>query len=158
MSDLNNDLVRVGNARSDAQRKVMEQIVADGVCPFCRENLDRYHKNPILKETKYWLFTDNQWPYKGVKHQVLAIYKTHIEHIKDMPEEAGGELLKIFGEISKERNMPGGGVAIRFGKSPLGNYGSSVNHLHAHLIEPDLEHLEDGTFKFKFGESNDRKK
>jgi|SRR5271168_2186879 len=154
-----NHLVTVTNARSEEQKKVMEQIVADNVCPFCIENLNKYHKNPIFRESKYWLFTNNQWPYKGVKHQILAIYKTHIEHIKDLPEEAGGELLRIFGEITKEKNIPGGGVAIRFGKNPtLGNYGSTVNHIHAHLIEPDLEHLEDGVFKFKFGESKDRKK
>lgn len=138
----------------------MEEIEKEGHCPFCIENLDKYHKNPILKEGKFWLLTENQWPYKKIKHQLLAIYKTHIEHISDLEDGAGEELLKMFGEEATKRKIPGGGVAIRFGKNPeLGNYGSSVTHIHAHLIEPDLEALEKHeAWKFKFGEPKGYKK
>ncbi len=145
--------------RRDDQRAVMEDIKAQGHCPFCRENLDKYHKNPILKEGKFWLLTENQWPYEKIKHQLLAIYKTHIEHITEIDPEAGSELIRMFAEEAKKRNMSGGGVAIRFGSSPHGNYGSSVLHIHAHLIEPDLEALgETEAWRFKFGEPKNYKK
>ena len=157
MDNKDQDLVNLRNARSEAQKKVMEQIIEDKVCPFCVEHLSKYHKNPILKEGEYWLFTNNQWPYKNTKHHILAIYKKHVEHLKDLPPEVGAELFKIFGEFSTERNMPGGAVTIRFGSNPkLGNYGSTVNHIHAHLIEADLENEEKAAVKFKIGDPLDR--
>src|SRR5581483_8398874 len=91
--------------------------------------------------------------------QLLAIYKTHIEHISEMAPEAGAELVEMFSEVTKERNIEGGGLAMRFGRSEDGNYGSSVLHIHAHLIEPDLEALaDDESWKFKFGQPKNYKK
>ena len=143
----------MSGVRRDDQRQVMEEIQRQGHCPFCRENLHLYHQSPILREGAYWILTENQWPYEKVKHQLLAIYKTHIEALADIAPEAGAELIEMFGEESKKRHMSGGGVAIRFGTSEHGNYGSSVNHIHAHLIEPDLEQLgETEAWKFKFGQ------
>jgi diadenosine tetraphosphate (Ap4A) HIT family hydrolase len=151
--------INMSSVRRDDQRKVMEEIKEQGHCPFCRENLDKYHKNPILKEGKFWLLTENQWPYEKVKHQLLAIYKTHIEHIKDLDKEAGSELIEMFAEEAKKRNISGGGLAMRFGESEHGNYGSSVLHIHAHLVEPDLEKLEESeAWKFKFGQPKNYKK
>lgn len=158
MSD--NKYISMGAVRREDQREVMEEIKKQGHCPFCVENLKKYHKNPILKEGKFWFLTENQWPYEKIKHQLLAIYKTHIENLSQIDPEAGKELIEMFGEESKKRNMSGGGVAIRFGASEHGNYGSSVLHIHAHLIEPDLEKLEETeAWRFKFGEpKNYRKK
>lgn len=154
-----NKFINMTAVRREDQKGVMEEIKNQGHCPFCRENLDKYHKNPILKEGKFWLLTENQWPYEKVKHQILAIYKTHVEHIKDLDPEAGSELLQMFAEEAEKRNMDGGGVAIRFGKSEHGNYGSSVLHIHAHLVEPDLQKLEETeAWKFKFGEPKNYKK
>lgn len=139
--------------RREDQRLVMEEIRKQGHCPFCRENLEKYHKKPILKEGKFWLLTDNQWPYEKVKHQMLAIYKTHVEHITEIDPEAGKELFEMFAQASKERNIEGGGVAMRFGSSIHGNYGSSVLHIHAHLVEPDLAALDETeAWRFKFGQ------
>lgn len=154
-----NDFINMNAIRREDQKIVMKEIKKQGHCPFCRENLEKYHKNPILKEGKYWLLTENQWPYEKIKHQLLAIYKTHIEHIEDIDPEAGKELFEMFAEEATKRNIPGGGVAIRFGKSEHGNYGSSVLHIHAHLVEPDLEALsESEAWRFKFGEPKNYKK
>jgi len=155
-----NPHINMSSVRREDQKKVMEDIKEAGHCPFCIENVEKYHKNPILKEGKYWLLTDNQWPYEKIKHQLLAIYKTHIEHIKDIDPEAGKELFIMFAEEAKKRNIPGGGIAIRFGSNPKhGNYGSSVLHIHAHMIEPDLEKLEENeAWRFKFGQPKNYKK
>lgn len=145
--------------RREDQRLVMEKIEKEGHCPFCIENLSKYHKKAILKEGQFWLLTDNQWPYEKVKHQMLAIYKTHIEHIKEIDPNAGKELFEMFGEYSIKRNMEGGGIAIRFGSSIHGNFGSSVLHIHAHLVEPDLANLnEDEAWRFKFGQPKNYRK
>lgn len=154
-----NRFINLDTVRRDDQRAVMEDIQKQGHCPFCRENLETYHKNPILKEGKFWILTENQWPYEKVKQQFLAIYKTHIEHITQMDPESGSELIGMFADAAKERNIEGGGVAIRFGSSVHGNYGSSVLHIHAHLIEPDLEALgETEAWRFKFGQPKDYRK
>lgn len=159
MSESDKKFVNLSAVRREDQRDVMVEIAKQGHCPFCVENLEKYHKNPILKEGKFWFLTENQWPYEKVKHQLLAIYKTHIEHISEMDPEAGSELIDMFAEESKKRNISGGGVAIRFGLSEHGNYGSSVSHIHAHLIEPDLEALaDDEAWKFKFGQPKNYRK
>ena len=146
--------------KKDAQDVLdaLEEIKKQGHCPFCRENLEKYHKRPIIKEGKFWLLTENQWPYEKTKHQYLAIYKTHIEHIKELDPEAGKELIEMFTDEAGKRDMEGGGIAMRFGSSKHGNFGSSVLHLHAHLIEPDLEKFEENeSWKFKFGQPKNYK-
>lgn len=154
-----NRYIDMDTIRRDDQRQTMEQIREAGHCPFCRENLDKYHKNPILKEGEFWILTDNQWPYDKVNHQLLAIYRTHIEHITEMAPEAGEELFNFFQAVAREREIPGGGLAMRFGSSDDGNYGSSVRHLHAHLIEPDLASLDETqAWRFKFGQPSNYKK
>ncbi|MFH1621416.1 MAG: HIT domain-containing protein [Patescibacteria group bacterium] len=154
-----NQYINLNAVRREDQRAVMAEIAKQEHCPFCLENLEKYHKNPILKQGKFWLLTENQWPYEKIKHQLLAIYKTHIEHLSEMDPEAGKELIEIFAEETKKRNIEGGGVAIRFGKSEFGNYGSSVLHVHAHLIEPDLQALgETEAWRFKFGQPKNYRK
>ncbi len=154
-----NRFISMNAVRREDQRAIMEEIKAQGHCPFCLEHLEKYHKGPILKDGTFWILTENQWPYDKIKHQLLAIYKTHIEHLSEMDPEAGKELIEMFAEESKKRNMEGGGVAIRFGSSPDGNYGSSVLHIHAHLIEPNLRALDETeAWRFKFGEPRNYKK
>lgn len=148
------------NIRREDQKKVMDEIAEQKHCPFCPENLFKYHKKPIIKEGKYWVLTDNQWPYEKTKHQLLAIYRSHIEHISEMEPAAGAELIELFKEEAIKRNVTGGGIAIRFGSNPEhGSYGNSVLHIHAHLIEPDLEALApDEAWRFKFGQPKNYRK
>ena len=159
MSENKNRFILKESTRLDNQRKVYDKIDAEGHCPFCRENFLKYHKLPIIKEGKYWILTENQWPYEKIKNQLLAVYTTHIEHINDMDPLAGKELIEMFQAESKKRNIPGGGIAIRFGSNPEhGGYGNSVLHLHAHLIEPDLDKLgPDEAWRFKFGQPKNYK-
>ena len=157
--DKKNQYINISAVRRDDQRKVMEEIREQGHCPFCQENLAKYHKNPIIQEGQFWLLTENQWPYEKTRHQLLAIYKTHIEHLEEMNPEAGKELIEMFTTEAQKRKISGGGIAIRFGSSEHGNYGSSVLHIHAHLIEPDLEKLEDTeAWRFKFGQPKNYRK
>lgn len=150
---MSKNFIHIDNSREEHQKKVMMEIAENKHCPFCPENLDKYHKNPIIKRGRFWTLTDNQWPYNKVKHQLLAIYNTHIEHLSEIENEAGSELIEMFSEESKKRNIPGGGIAIRFGRNDdHGTYGNSVFHIHAHMIEPDLEKLDpEESWKFTFG-------
>lgn len=159
MKENKNKHINFATIRREDQRETMEKIEKADHCPFCKDNLHLYHKRPIIKEGKFWILTENQWPYENTKHQLLAIYKTHIEHLTEMDPEAGKELIKFFQEESRKRKIIGGGVAIRFGKDhDHGNYGSSVAHIHAHLFEPDLKALgPEEAWRFKFGQPKNYK-
>jgi diadenosine tetraphosphate (Ap4A) HIT family hydrolase len=131
------EFVHLGNARTKEQEAVMQKSIADGVCPFCSENVSKYHKKPIYAEGTYWLLTENQWPYDGAKNHLLAITKEHVESLQDLDPQAGTELFELFQKEMKERGIDGGTMALRFGSHP--KYANTVKHLHAHLIDPDVE-------------------
>lgn len=114
---------------------VISQIQKDGVCPFCTEQLLKYHKNPILKETKYWVATANMYPYKGAKHHILLIHREHITNPSEMSAEAWAELQTIANDMTRESSIPGGTLFMRFGDTKY--TGASVTHLHAHIVSSD---------------------
>ena len=129
--------VDMDNARLDDQREVMKDIIDADHCPFCLENLQKYHKQPILKDGKYWLLTTNQWPYAHTKVHLLLIYKTHVERLSELDPAAGVELLELAQWAEKEFSIPGGGLALRFGDTDYS--AGTVAHLHAQLLQPDID-------------------
>jgi hypothetical protein len=66
--------VYLPSARFSEQRKQMEEIEKEGVCPFCTENLARIHNGEVLRTGKYWLVTYNQYPRENTKLHLLIIY------------------------------------------------------------------------------------
>jgi ATP adenylyltransferase len=130
------DFVDIDNARNTEQAGVMEEILSEGHCPFCAENLRLYHKQPILKQGKYWVVTPNQWPYDHTKTHLLAIHTEHIESLEELSSAASSELFQLLGEIIKEGAIPGGGVAMRFGDTQYS--AGTVKHLHAQFVVPDV--------------------
>lgn len=141
--------VDLDNSRVDEQRAVMRQIVAEGHCPFCAENLHKYHKQPILKDGKYWLVTHNQWPYEHTKVHLLAIYKSHAEQLQHLSPEAGAELFQLLAELEQEFGFPGGGVAMRFGDTDYS--AGTVNHIHAQIFVPDIDQPDFKAVRVKIG-------
>jgi len=144
---MSNEFVNLENSRVEEQKRVMEQIVKDGVCPFCPEHLAKYHKKPILKEGVHWVLTPNQWPYSGAKHHYMLFSKKHLETLEDLTPEAGAEMIELFQGLAKEIGLTGGALAMRFGNEM--KFGNSVKHLHVHLIEPDVENPEHEGLRFK---------
>ena len=120
----------------DAYRKIIRKISKDGICPFCPKNLKRYHKRPIIKTGRYWILTDNMYPYPGAKHHILLIHKTHIETILDISPMGWSELASFAQSEAKKRAIAGGTFYIRFGNTSY--TGATVTHLHANLISPDI--------------------
>jgi len=134
------NFVDLDNARVDEQRQVMREIEDADHCPFCAENLAKYHHESILKTGKYWLVTKNQWPYPHTKHHFLIISQTHVNKLSELDPEAGKELIELSAWIEQEFKIPGGGLVLRFGDT---NYSAgTVHHLHAQIIEPDIHHPE----------------
>lgn len=130
--------VDVERARSEEQKKVLEHIARQGICPFCPENFRKNHKKDIFKRGEYWLVTENMWPYMHTKRHLLFLHLKHIEHVSEISPEAFAELLDLVKEFAVKFRMDYGVFAIRFGDGPNGG---SVKHLHAHVIvaDPDVE-------------------
>ena len=144
-------VVRPANTRSAEQRIHMEQIAADGVCPFCPENLPTYHKRETLEKGAYWTLTKNDFPYKGSKSHYLAILNRHASGLTDLTPVEGAELIDMFSRVAKKENISGGAVAMRFGNHP--KLRNSISHLHVHLIEPDVEDPNMSDIKFSIAKN-----
>jgi ATP adenylyltransferase len=143
--------VDLDNARKDEQRVVMQDIIAADECPFCLENLRKYHQQPILQETEHWLLTPNQWPYDHTKIHLLAIYKSHAERLAEIAPKAGQDLLELMQWAEQEYSVPGGGWAMRFGDT---NYSAgTVLHIHAQFLVPDLDSPEYKPVRIKIGKT-----
>lgn len=129
-------------ARTAEQKNLMAQIEADGVCPFCEEHFRQYHPKPIIKESPSWFFTENMSPYAGATHHYIFVYKpAHIRFPSELTTAARIELFDLVDWAVQEYDIPGGSFFMRFGD---GSYnGSSVEHLHGHLISG--EEKGDGT-------------
>lgn len=156
MSQNKNSFINVNNSREKDQIEVMQKIADESHCPFCEENLRLYHKNPILKDGKYWLVTKNQWPYQHTKHHFLLIYKEHATVLADLAAEAGGELFTMIKELEKEYKFEGGGFSMRFGDTDFS--AGTVNHLHVQLVIPDAMAKDFEPVKIKLGLQWERRK
>lgn len=146
--------VDMDNARVPAQKAAMSDILDSGYCPFCPEHLAKHHRQPILKEGKYWLLTPNQWPYENTKVHLLAIYKSHAEDLSELEPESGKELLELMQWAQKEFDVPGGGWAMRFGDTDYS--AGSVQHIHAQFIQPDIENPDYKPVRLKIGKSPEK--
>lgn len=134
------NLSNAGRPGDDTYRKVIEQIQSDAVCPFCPNQLTKYHKNPIIKEGALWTLTTNMYPYKNAKYHFLLILKSHKTDTKELSKEEWSELHEHINWLTETNNIPGGSFMMRCGDTSM--TGASVTHLHAHLITPDFNNPE----------------
>jgi len=124
--------VNLAHARAKHQRETMERIIRDGVCPFCRENFEKYHTKPILHETDHWVLTDNFAPYEGAKVHLLLVAKQHCTLPGELAQEAWLDLQSMLEYIRRTYEMPGATVVMRWGDTNF--TAASVAHLHAQLV------------------------
>ena len=145
MSFLNHD-----NARTDDQKELMRRIEEDGICPFCAEHFTRYHPKPILHETPWWFVTENMSPYKGTKHHFIFVYKPeHVVRPEESSPEGLADLFRCITWATNTYSIPGGSFFMRFGDTKY--TGSSVSHLHAHLIMGDCDDPDHEPVRVKLG-------
>jgi diadenosine tetraphosphate (Ap4A) HIT family hydrolase len=120
-----------------AYRGIIEQIAKDAVCPFCAEHLPKYHPNPILIESEFWLLTKNAHPYSGTLHHILMICRRHVTRLTDLTPEEVQDLHHTLTRYTTENNIAGGSFFMREGDTTL--TGASVQHLHAQYLSKDPE-------------------
>ena len=143
---MNNVFVNTQNTRpAGGYDKVIADIAEKNVCPFCPEYLLEFHKNPIERR-KYWIVTDNMYPYAPAKHHKLIIHTEHIDHISKIIPEAWTELYEIVQELVEKNVIAGGTFLMRFGETKF--TGASVTHLHANLLQSNPD---DSSYDQKVG-------
>jgi diadenosine tetraphosphate (Ap4A) HIT family hydrolase len=117
--------------RSD-YTQTLDAIIAGGFCPFCEKHLFKHHRRPVIYKSKYWLVTENSWPYKGSRFHFLFITRTHIETTESMSPAMWADLQKLYRKLVRANGIEGATLMIRSGDTKF--TGASVNHLHAHLV------------------------
>ena len=143
-------LLNLDHVRTPEQHVLMKKIESDGVCPFCKKHFKKYHPKPILKETDHWYFTENMSPYAGTKHHFILVYKKkHITKIEEISPKAMTDLLTVIKWAVKKYKFPGGAFFIRFGDTKY--TGSSVSHLHAHLLMGNQDDPKHEAVRVKLG-------
>ena len=142
-------MVDVAEFHNEEQHRVMEQIAKDGVCPFCLTHLAKYHREPILWENRDWLVTNNDYPYDGTGLHLLIICKHHIEKIVDLDATAWTTFGQTTKWIIRRFRLKGGSLLMRFGEMRYN--GSSVQHLHAHIIVGKKKGRDTESLKVKVG-------
>ncbi len=120
-------------ARAGEYRRVIEEIVSKGKCPFCPDNF-RYHKNPTIRRNGGWLITKSGWPYENSRHHLIIISKRHVEDLAELTIEDLTAIKELADWAVRRFGIKGGALAIRFGDTDY--TGATVCHLHFHLIAP----------------------
>lgn len=132
----NGGFVDPSYARSQDYRRDLDEIASEGVCPFCPENF-RWHPHPILAEDGDWFITAIRQNYEHARLHYLIIGRVHKETLADMTSDDVASILRLAQRIAKDTGMPGGGIAWRFG--PTKYTGATVQHIHVHLLEPEID-------------------
>lgn len=128
-------VVNSNNTKLKEYKGVLKAIEKIKKCPFCKANF-KYHKKPILKREKGWFITESTWPYKNNKYHFLIISDKHKEDFGQLSSFDFRAVSILVNWAIKKYKIKGGGLLLRFGESIY--TGSTVCHLHFHLIVPQI--------------------
>ncbi|HEY0632445.1 MAG TPA: HIT family protein [Thermoleophilaceae bacterium] len=120
-------------ARSDDQRRYMEELEHAGVCVFCPEHFEAHHREPIELRGRHWYVTRNDFPYPGTEAHYLIVPHRHVASFDELPDEAASDLWALKRELKARLGDPPATATVeRSGDMRLN--GGSVSHLHVHFV------------------------
>lgn len=155
----NGDYLNFSHVHDKKQELLMKKIKKDGVCPFCKENFEKYHPKPILKRGRWWIVTENMAPYEGTEKHLMFVYlPRHVVKIEEINTGAGTELISLVSWAIKKYKIKGCSLFMRSGDTD--RTGSSVEHLHAQLVVGNSTYKNKKSFslKIKLGYKKEKKK
>lgn len=135
-------------AGSAHYRAVLHDIQNEGVCPFCPKTF-KWHTKPILRREGGWLITENFKPYKNARYHFLIIKIKHKEHFDELTPRDWQSFSHLAAWAVKKFRIKGGALALRFGDTA--HTGSTVCHIHAHLLVPKIKNGKAGVVSFPVG-------
>ena len=128
-------LYNLDAARQDEQRAYMEELEAAGICVFCPEHVERYHREPVEYTGTHWYVTRNDYPYEGAAAHYLIVARSHVASFEELPDDAGAELWAIRRRLARTLAPLATATVERSGDMRYN--GGSVAHLHVHLVALD---------------------
>lgn len=124
--------VDLENVRNEHQKAIYKKIEDAGIDPFSLEHFQKNHPHPILFENNSWFVTQNAFPYENTSLHILLVHKDFITSIEEISNTAWLDLQQSINYCITNFNLKSGGFFMRFGDTS--KTGSSVTHLHAHII------------------------
>lgn len=104
-------------------------------CIFCKIAAGEIPSAKVFESENLLAFNDIN---PKAKVHILVIPKKHIESVKHLSEhdkELAGELFLAAKKIAKEKGLEGYKLIMNVGREG----GQLVDHLHLHLVSPDVE-------------------
>jgi diadenosine tetraphosphate (Ap4A) HIT family hydrolase len=138
-------LYHLDAARSDEQRRYMEDLQARGICVFCAEHVADYHARPVEHVGEHWYVTQNAFPYAGTTAHYLIVPHRHVTSFHELPDDAGAELWAIKRMLRERIDAPAVATVERSGDMRFN--GGSIAHLHTHFV--GLERQPSRTVRFR---------
>ncbi|OGL31182.1 hypothetical protein A3F37_02320 [Candidatus Saccharibacteria bacterium RIFCSPHIGHO2_12_FULL_41_12] len=126
----------ISAGRHEKQIEKMKKLTDSGVCAFCPEYFIEHHDNPIEFETKHWIVTKNDYPYKHTTTHLLIILREHARSMKEITKESRAEFMEVLARIEKQFDLNSFALGMRVGD--MFYNGGSVEHLHAHVVVGDF--------------------
>lgn len=146
------DLYHLAAARTEEQRRHMEELAAAGVCVFCPQHFAAYHREPVELSGEHWYVTENDYPYLGTRAHFLIVPHLHVSAFEELPDAAGAELWALKRQL-KTRLEPLA-VATVERSGDMRYNGGSVAHLHVHFVA--LDDAPAQTVRFRVSRDVDR--
>jgi ATP adenylyltransferase len=128
-------------ARSEDQRRYMDELEASGICIFCSEE----HRAPVELSGKHWYVVENDYPYAGTRAHYLIVPYAHVSSFDELPDDAGADLWALKRALRERLNPVAVATVERSGDMRYN--GGSVAHLHVHFVA--LETAPARTVKFR---------
>lgn len=114
----------------------LAQIEEAGVCPFCPGQL-RWHPNPVLARDGEWFLTRIRENYKNARDHFLIIGDKHKINLAQLLPDDLESVWTLAGIAQRQAGADGGALCLRFGDTKW--TGATVQHLHFHVIFPDID-------------------
>jgi ATP adenylyltransferase len=135
MSTQDDALYHLPAARSDEQRKRMEDFQQAGICVFCPEHFEAHHGEPVELRGEHWYVTRNDFPYQGTIAHYLIVPHLHVRAFEELPDAAGAELWALKRQLRESLRPLATATVERSGDMRYN--GGSVAHLHVHFVALD---------------------
>lgn len=121
--------------RDDAQIRQMEDLERRGVCVFCSKHFAAEHREPVYRDGDFWYLTGNDYPYESTTLHLLLVAKAHVASLSELPSEALAEFGQFLALVERDWKLTHCGIGMRSGDFRYN--GSTIEHLHAHIIVVD---------------------
>jgi ATP adenylyltransferase len=123
------------NYRTAEQLADMRELEARGLCLFCPDGLREHNRQRVLRETRHWTITPNEFPYPGTALHLLLVPHQHVGDLVDLDPEAQADFFTALRWVRDHYELTHYGLGVRNGDCRY--TGATIRHVHAHVLVGD---------------------